>query len=273
MSETVELQSGYVAAGDARLYYEEVGKGDALVLLHAGIADRRMWDEQMDAFARHFRTIRFDTRGYGQSTMGEQPAKRVQDLYALLGALDVEAAIVLGCSQGGTTAIDFALAHPEMTSALIAVAATPSGFEFSGEMPPIMGQLFGALGSGNLDRAADLAAQIWFDGPERTADQVDAEQRAMVVRMMRDVLASGTMDTTGAYFEDQPAQGRLDTITVPTLILVGEEDAPVLMEVGQEMAAAMPDAHLVTIADAAHLPSVEQPARFNEAVLTFLQQR
>lgn len=273
MSTTIELQSGYVSLDDTQLYYEEAGAGEPLVLLHAGIADRRMWDAQMDAFAEHYRTIRFDTRGYGNSTLGEHPANRVQDLHDLLRALDVDAAILLGCSQGGTTVIDFALAHPAMTRALIAVAAVPSGYAFSGDMPPIMGAFIGAVQSGTLDEAAELATQIWFDGPQRTPEQVDAEQRRAVRAMIRDVLASGNLDMTGGHSPAQTAAGCLDAIGVPTLILVGEADAPELVQVSAEMAAAIPGAHRVTIADAAHLPGVEQPAQFNAAVLSFLRQR
>src|SRR5262249_55866581 len=155
----------------ARLYYERAGAGRPLVMLHAGIADQRMWNEQVDAFAQHYQVIRYDTRGYGNSTPGVGDASRDQDLHDLLDVLGIEQAILLGCSQGGTTAIDFALAQPAMTTALILVSAIPSGFGFTGEMPPTLQAFIAACQQGNMVQAAELATQIWFDGPRRRPDQ------------------------------------------------------------------------------------------------------
>src|SRR2546423_12240146 len=99
----MKLQTGYAEVNGARLYYELAGTGEPLVLIHAGIADRRMWGDQFQTFAQHYQVIRYDTRGYGNSTLGAGDYTRTQHLYGLLQAIGIEQTILLGRSQGGTT--------------------------------------------------------------------------------------------------------------------------------------------------------------------------
>ena len=114
-----------------RLRYDVSGEGPAVVLLHPGLWDRRTWDPQMESFpAAGFRTIRYDARGYGESSRPTgEPYSHVRDLLVLLDELDVPLAALVGCSMGGSTEIDFALEHPERVWALVAVAAGIGGFE------------------------------------------------------------------------------------------------------------------------------------------------
>ncbi len=116
------------------LYYESIGAGETLLLIHAGIADSRMWDQQVEEFSKHYRVIRLDVQGFGKSPAAEQPVTRAQELCDLLRSLDVERAHVVGVSMGGAAAIDFAVQHPEMVGALIPVAAGVSGFEDTAHM-------------------------------------------------------------------------------------------------------------------------------------------
>src|SRR4051812_46542248 len=98
-----------IELNDAKLYYEVAGQGRAFVMLHAGIAHSAMWDPQFEHFARHYRVIRYDQRGFGKTVTRTKKFDRRADLLALLDHLDVERAIVMGCSMGGGIALDFTL--------------------------------------------------------------------------------------------------------------------------------------------------------------------
>ncbi len=104
--------NGYVPVRNGELYYEVEGAGHPLVLIHAGVADHTMWDAQAPVFARRFRVIRYDTRGYGRSRTQDTEYSERQDLLDLLDHLGVPAAHVVGISRGGMIAIDFTLEHP-----------------------------------------------------------------------------------------------------------------------------------------------------------------
>lgn len=271
MNRSSNLHTGYVEVNQARFYYEIAGAGKPLVLLHAGITDRRMWDEQFQIFAQHAKTIRYDVRGYGQSSLGEGDYTRSQDLAALLQALNIEQAILLGCSQGGTTAIDFALEQPAMTTALILVSASPSGQKFTGEMPPRLQALMAAYQQHDLTQSAELATQIWFDGPQRQPEQMSPVLRTQVRAMIRDVLSAGAMDMTGDKFAHRPAVDHLTEIAVPTLVIVGDHDDPSVLKAGETLASTIPGVEKAVIPNTAHLLNMEKPAVFNQLVLDFLQ--
>ena len=111
------------------VYYESLGSGEPLVLLHAAVADSRQWDDHVAAFAERYRVIRYDMQGFGRTPPAAQPVRRADELYALLRALEVPRAHLVGVSNGGATAIDFTVLYPAMVGALIAVAPGLSGFE------------------------------------------------------------------------------------------------------------------------------------------------
>ncbi len=119
--------SGFLDVSTASIYYEVAGEGFPLLLLHAGIADSRMWDDQFPIFAQHYRTIRYDLRGFGQSQWNAGTFASYEDPVALFHALDVQKAHVLGVSFGGKTALDFALTHSQLVASLVLVALSVGG--------------------------------------------------------------------------------------------------------------------------------------------------
>jgi pimeloyl-ACP methyl ester carboxylesterase len=269
-----QTTTGYVDLGDGTLYYEAAGEGAPLVLSHAGFVDSRMWDDQWPDFARHYRVIRFDMRGYGKSDPVTAPIARRDDLYRLLKRLEITRAFLLGCSLGGEVILDFALEHPEMTLGLIVVSGTPSGFELQGEPPRHLLEMIGALQQGDLALASELQLRIWIDGPFREPDQVDSRVRQRAAEMTRTPLANGTFATADANPHnplDPPAAQRLNEIHAPTLVMAGGLDHPEILRAAEVMRAAIPGAQKVVMADCAHLPNMEKPAEFNRAVLDFLR--
>jgi len=127
------MKTGSAKVNGTKLYYEVMGGGCAVVLIHAGKLDGRMWDDQVKEFAKYFEIIRYDVRGYGKSEIPQKPYSDVEDLLCLLKFLNVGKACLIGLSMGGKIAIDFALEHPEMADVLIPVAPDLSGFVWSDE--------------------------------------------------------------------------------------------------------------------------------------------
>src|SRR5437016_3461023 len=176
MTETMQTTTGTMEAQGGPLYYEVAGQGHALVLIHAGVADHTMWDEQFGVFAKQFRVIRYDTRGFGKSPGGDRDYSNRQELYELLKHLGVEKAYVIGVSRAGQIAVDFTLEHPEMVDALIPVAAGLGGLNHEpGETEmKVFNEMEEAWKKGDFARAAELDVQFWADGPGQPEGRADS---------------------------------------------------------------------------------------------------
>lgn len=270
MKEDVKFESGFAEVLGARFYYEVAGEGPALVLVHAGIADARMWDEQFPLFAQSFRTLRYDRRGFGRTeTRGGGQYSHHEDLYALLRFLGIERAILLGCSQGGKTVIDFTLQHPSMTEALVLVASALGGFKFEGQDPAQFAEIERAEEAGDIERINELELQVWVDGPRRAPHEVDARLRERV-REMNLIALSASEGMGREQPLEPPAVGRLHELEVPALIITGDLDTPATIAAARVLAREIKGAREVVIEGAAHLPNMERPAEFNRHVLSFL---
>src|SRR5579859_5610490 len=123
-------RKGFAEVNDTSIYYEVAGEGPALALIHGGLVDNHLWDDQFEVFAQHFKVIRYDIRGFGQSpllTKETRPYSMEHDLHSLLQFLGVEKASMLGLSMGGSIATDFTLQYPSIVEALITVGSGLSG--------------------------------------------------------------------------------------------------------------------------------------------------
>jgi len=264
---------GYAEPGDGKLYYEIEGKGEMLVLCHAGFLDSRMWDAQWDAFTQHYRVLRFDMRGFGRSDPATGPVSRRQDFYCLLQELGIERANVLGCSMGAEMAIDFTLEHPEMVKSLIIVSGTPGGFEMQGEPPSQVLDMLQAIEQGDLERVSELQVHLWVDGIYRRSEQVDSDVRKCAAEMNRIAVENGTWakaDANPLNPLNPPAVSRLVEITVPVFVISGALDHPEILRAADLLANRIKGAKKVILADTAHVPNMEKPAEFNRLVLDFL---
>ncbi len=272
MSSTIERETGDAPVNGTHIHYECAGGGDAIVVfVHAGIADMRMWEPQFDLFAGKYRTVRYDLRGFGQSPMpeGGQYSNR-DDLFGLLNHLGIAKAALIGCSMGGAAAIDFALEHPTMVTSLVAVGAGVGGYIPTDSASfTYWGELVAAIQKGDLDRAREMEAALWIDGTGRDASQINPTYRARARELHRDNFKPQRL----LYPERQlkpPAIERLGEISAPTLVLVGDRDAPDVLKLASRLQTDIKGARLEVIRDAAHLPNLEHPAEFNRQVLEFL---
>jgi pimeloyl-ACP methyl ester carboxylesterase len=270
MTPPSHMTSGYVASDGADIYFESAGSGPALVFIHAGVADRRMWDAQFETFAPRFRVVRYDHRGFGKSAMPDGSYALRRDLQSVLVHLGIEKAALVGCSMGGATAIDYTLEHPERVTALVAVGSGVSGWsEWTDEAIRYWTEFMRLAKSGEVDRAREMDAHLWIDGT-REPSNVDPVYRARALELHRE---NFTFDRLQHPEEEMkpPAIGRLGEIKCPTMVVIGDSDTPELVRLANRIANGIPGAHHVTIENAAHLPSLEHPEEFNRLLMDFLK--
>jgi pimeloyl-ACP methyl ester carboxylesterase len=265
--------NGYFALEDGTLYYETAGAGDALVLSHAAFLDSRMFNAQWELLAQHFQVIRYDMRGYGQSSPAQGPICRRDDLSRLLRHLGVEQAHFVGCSNGGEIILDLALEQPRLALSLTLVNSTPSGFELQGEPPRYLMEMVEATQNGDIDRVNELQIRIWLDGSFREPESVDPELRAKALAMNRIPVERQTYfmaDMQSICPLDPPAIARLHEVQIPVLIVTGALDHAEVLRAADFMATTIPGARKVTIESTGHVPSYERPEVFNPLLLDFL---
>jgi 3-oxoadipate enol-lactonase len=205
--------------------------------------------------------------------MPEGPYALRDDLLAVLRSLGIAQATLVGCSMGGATAIDFALEHPEMVSALVLVGSGVTGLndpsQLSDDTIKHWTALMKAIRDGDADRAREIDAKYWIDGPSRDPSRVDPVYRNRARQLHRENFSLQRFAT-----QEEPlkpaAIGRLAEVKVPTLVVIGDNDEPDLVKLADRLTAEIPNATKVQIENAAHLPSLEHPELFNKILSDFL---
>ena len=264
------VEIGLIPSGASQIYYETNGNGPAVLFLHAGIADSRMWRNQMSLDG--YRTVAFDQRGFGQTSWVPEPYIDWRDSVAVMDHLEMDSAVIVGCSLGGGIALHIALAVPDRVSALVLIGAAARGWE------PVDGwadlperdEALAASKAGDLEPVLELDASIWLAGADRSLEDIDPKLIELFIEMDR--TPASTEDERDELVEsfDPPVNERLADIHAPALAMVGAHDQPEMIESAEYLAGRLSDRPHVVIEGAAHLPSLEQPETFNRALLGFL---
>jgi len=266
----VETKTGFAAVLNGKMYFEVAGTGKPLLLLHSGIADRRMWAGQRREFLRHFQVIMPDFRGYGKSPAPEGPFRHYEDIHALILHLGIASAHIAGCSLGGKVAIEMAIAHPKMVDRLVLIAPGIPGYEYRDKETLAKDAILESLiAGGRPEEVADMLVDIWLVGLKRQRERVDSAARALVRQMILDNYAS----VIDKYPETPPEfdmMSRLAEIRVPTLVMIGDNDLPDMQAISRLVADRINGAKRLLIPNAAHLPNLENPILFNRSVINFL---
>jgi pimeloyl-ACP methyl ester carboxylesterase len=261
-----------VTLNGAHIHFEREGAGLPVVFLHAGIADSRMWEPQVATLALQFDVVRPDTRGFGKSPLPPAPWSPVGDLLALVDELALKPAHLVGCSMGGSTAIDFALDHPGRVSKLVLVGSGISGFGHRQEHEHLFAAAEAAAKAGDLAKLNEEEMYLWLDGPSRPRGYVKQPLRDLFLDMNKLALHSD-FEKWPPRRADPPALERLSEITAPVLVVVGDRDVPTTLDAADMLMGSLPNARRAVIHDAAHLPNLEHPDEFNRLVVDFLLDR
>jgi 3-oxoadipate enol-lactonase len=257
--------------------YDRAGPRGELpvVLLHAGVADRGMWDPVWPELTGERDTVRLDLRGFGESA--DRPAGALShpgDVLSMLSELGVDRCHLVGASFGAGVAVEVALAGPPVAASLL--LAAPGG-SLLAEMTPDLRAFIDAEGAAlarhDLDAAVEANLAWWAEGPRRSADQVDPSLRDRVRRMQRRALeVTAGWDDVEELELDPPALGRLGEVKVPVLVLAGGADLDTVLDAAARVTAGIPGARRVDWPDAGHLPSLEDPAAFTSLLLDWVKQ-
>jgi len=261
------VESGFVDVNGGRLFYEARGAGEFVILSHGGFGDRRMWDSQFGALAKHYRVIRYDHRGFSRSSKPNAPYSPVADLVALMDALHVERAHIIGNSMGASLALDFALIHPERVNKLVIVANGANGYPFEGPDIEYSNSVFRAAAR----EGPDQAAQMWL----RHAMIEPTLENPGAAPLLRAMITENSAIFRMRYW---PVEGlrpaafdRLSNIRGPVLFVVGDRDAASIRSGARASADRIDGAAWEEIANAGHLVQMDQPEAFNRVVVRFLR--
>lgn len=269
-SQETNTTTGFVAIPGGSMYYEVAGTGHPLLMLHADVADSQMWNEQFATCAQKYRVVRIDKRGFGKTTSESGTFSLRDDLVALLRHLAITRTYIMGLSNGGSLALDFTLAHPEMVAALIVVAGGVSGQEQSATSAEM--ELFSKYTTleENNDSAGllDFDVHVWCDGPEQSEGRAAQTVRDQIRAMMTETNRNHQEKLQPQELEP-PAVDRLAEVQVPTLVISGSYDFSGTNGAMDLLARGVPGAQHAIFATA-HMVNMERPAAFNARVLEFL---
>lgn len=265
------MSEGFAEAEHGRLWFETAGDGPAIVFLHPGLWDSRTWDGQLEVFSKRYRVVRYDARGYGRSSRPEPgiPYSHVDDLVAVMDAVEVDRAALVGCSMGASTAIDAALTHPARVTGLALAGSGINGdFDVTpgeeAELEWLNAPVEEAMNRRDLEQAEDARLRIW--APLGTDDPAGARIREIAFGNLHEL----TMDESGKRDIWPPAADRLEEVAAPCLVLPADRDPTVYRRLSAILAERIPNARLLQIAETDHVVNMRRPAEFNRVVIEFL---
>jgi pimeloyl-ACP methyl ester carboxylesterase len=259
---SVSIDTGYVVVDGGKLFYEQAGKGRNIILLHDGMVNCQIWDEQFPQLAKTFRVVRYDRRGYGKSSDPQRKYSHIEDLNQLFIQLNIDKAIIFGMSSGGRLAIDFTLTYPGKVEGLVLVGAVVSGFGYTSHMQTRGGH----FNPQNFTDPVRVNEYFIKDDPyEIYSENTSAKEKVM--KLLPNLARENRVPTQPPA---KVAVRSLSEIKVPALILVGEYDIPDVHAHAGVINAGIANSKREIIPRSGHLIPIEQPALFNEAIFNFL---
>jgi 3-oxoadipate enol-lactonase len=243
MAETmIAVDGGDVWADDSG------GDGPPLVLLHPGVGDSRIWDRLRPELSVSYRVIRYDARGFGRSPAPKVTFSLLADLITVFDHYGLDRAAIVGCSQGGGSALGLALEQPARVSALVLLCPGVPGYPWPEEPDEDEAEYERALQAGDVAGMAGLLQRVWAAAGPTPA----------VMEQLRSA-ARAEISSGGLRQQDPPVFDRLGEISVPTSLLVGEADYPPLIEANRQAAARIPGCQLTLVPGLDHLPPLRTP--------------
>lgn len=248
-----------VPAGADKIWAEDSGgDGPALLLLHEGVGDARMWDPVWPAVTSFYRAIRYDVRGFGRSPAATETYTLLADALTVLNYFGIGAAHLVGCSMGGGTAIELALARPEQATSLMLLCPGIPGYPYPEPDPAVEAQFEAAEAAADVDGLISLSLQEWGrSGADPT-----------VTDLMRSAIRA--WDNQQRFMQEgDPVYERLGQLRSPVVLMVGDADSPGLIASNEAAAARIPGCDLIRMPGVDHYPTVRAPPLVTETILRF----
>jgi 3-oxoadipate enol-lactonase len=259
-----------------RLAVLDFGEGPPILLLHAGIVDSWAW-EPLTPFLLDagYRVVAFDRRGIGGSATEDVAFSNRADVIAVMDALGIERAALVGHSIGSMIALDTAVESPERVVAMVAIGAGLAGYDV--EPTPEEAALFDEMerleDAGDPDAVADFDVRVWVDGPGQPPDRVPEDIRGLVREMARDIARSQS-DPDHHFGRPiplgPPAAMQLERLTMPVLAIAGELDVSDVAAVARHLEEQVPTARALIMPGVAHMINLEAPEELAARIIDFL---
>ncbi|WP_278234441.1 alpha/beta hydrolase [Isoptericola sp. AK164] len=253
------------------LAHDIAGTGPHVVLLHAGVADRNMWDPVMHGLTQVFRVLRPDLRGFGETPLPAEDYVDADDVAEVMDACGMDDAVVVGNSLGGRVALELATRHPARVRELVLLSPAYPDLPPSDALHDFIAREETLLDAGDLEAAVALNVDTWL-GPA-----ADDDTRAALARMQHrafdiQLAAEADADVRGAAVgTPRPVPIDLDQIHVPTLVVSGAHDLDHFRAVAERLVAALPSAEHLDLDWAGHLPTLENPDAIEPLLLDVLR--
>jgi len=252
---------------DGKLYVEEAGGGPAVVLVHGGFGDRRMWDDQFEALAASYRVVRYDHRGFGRSALPQREYSPIADLTRVLDRLGIARAHLVGNSMGGALALDFALLEPDRTDRIVVISSGASGFPApAADVQRVLSVFDEAKAKGTA-----AAAATWLRHPMVAVASTRAATAAKLRLMVDENQRVFLLEHWPIEPVVRPAYERLRDVRAAVLFVIGDRDIPSVQTAARATAERLPGARVEVVAGADHLPQMVEPGRVNRILLDFLR--
>jgi len=266
------MTTRHVRVPGSSLLVVDEGSGPPIILLHAGIADHRAWDALIPLLAAAgYRVVAYDARGFGASPTDDVEYSPRADLRAVMDALGIGRAALVGNSRGGMLAYDAAVEMPERVAAIVGIGAGLAGFDggTTPEETAVEAEYERVDAAGDPVALTAFETGIWADGPLQPAGRVAGSVRDLVYEMNLPLNQPGHVAGMAIALEP-PARDRLADLRCPVLAVAGLLDFSSVAATARHIEAEAPDAHAVIWPDVAHMIGMEVPDRLAEAIVEFL---
>lgn len=266
--------TSFAEIANGRIAYDQKGQGSSLVLIHAAIADRRMWKREFEEYSSSYRILRYDVRGFGKSSKARSKYSDANDLGILLEKLGMNRVNLLAASNSVRIALDFALTFPKHVLSLVLVSGGLGIFNLPNEKKI---QAYAK----DFEENFDQALRYWKNG--KTVEAVSrlcqifcraqTKNSSLVRKMILDNSNEIFTDASAKFASYKINEEILSTVNVPTLVLCGTRDHKIIEWASDKLGEKIPGAEQVTIKGADHLPNLSHPKSFDKHVLPFLERQ
>lgn len=263
------MKGGYVQIPGGRLFYVEGGRGEAVVLIPPFAADTRYYSPQISGLIEAgYHVVVYDPRGFGQSSspIEGKHYDNTEDLAALLDFLRISRAHIVGVSNGGRIALDFALTHPRRVASVTAVDSAVSGYS-----PPEVASYFAGLHESAVQKGSGAAKEELSRFGAFAPAIANPKSGPLMRAMISDYSGWHLLHADPEVVPTPPTIERLGEIAAPALVILGDRDIPDFHVLHQRVASSIPGAKPLVIPGAGHFATIEAPSVFNAALNEFLR--
>lgn len=268
---------GYIKAGNLQVYYQQTGEGDPLVLVHAGLQNSSMWDEQVDEFSKKYKVITIDLPFHGKTIGTDTTILAKEVVKTVLDSIQLKTVSIAGLSLGAAVVQDFVIAYPNRVNKVILLSAGINGYEKDHPVDSVTAAWYpkfsAALSNKDTAKAALEFAKTWGEGIDQKGDSLAKPASKFVYQTTLATLRKHQLKGWPNLQDSPTAYDEVKTIKKLLLIIHGDKDLPFINETSMFLEKAIPGAKRLLLKGAAHMLNLEQPVEVNHAILNFLEEK